>query len=71
MAKSKKTWRRPGYEVVSVRVRTAVVEALDAEVGRLKVAALVDGLGEPLKATRTTVILNALAEHLKLLPGSK
>jgi len=66
MAKKKKEWKRPGYTVLAVRVRDEVIALVDQEVEALRARALKGALGEPRMATRTTVVLAALAAHLKL-----
>jgi hypothetical protein len=62
----KNKWKRPGYTVLAVRVRDEVIERVDDEVRALRERALKGGLGEPRMATRTTVVLEALASHLNL-----
>lgn len=62
--KGKPSWRRDGWEVVLIRMRSEVLEVIDEQVKGRNAQCV---LGEP-RTTRTSLIMEALNSYLVIDP---
>ena len=62
-----KLWKsRAGYKQVQLRIRPELLELIDEYVGRLQ---RIEGTMGRMRTTRTSLILEAIAEVVGYLPG--